>query len=110
MDERDLDALTDEQAARFHYRGNSVAYWIVRAEARGKGLDRAWQAMTEAGFPADGNTPLANAITNAIAALRASAEQAEADAERYRWLRDDKSSQILARPILAKVLKSGSIV
>jgi hypothetical protein len=66
IDADDSTILTPEGAEHFQYRGNSVAHWIVRAEARGKAIDRAWKAMARAGHPPDGKTPLDEAINAAM--------------------------------------------
>lgn len=83
-------ALSDEQAAAFHYRGNSVSYWIVRAEARGTAIDRAWDVLRKAGFHPDGTTELCAAMATALAAHHAgnfvsAAKDAEI-ARLRRWL------------------------
>ena len=67
VDDNDPTVLTPAGAAYFQHRGNSVAHWIARADARGLGIDRAWQAMKKAGHPPDGRTPLHEAIAAALA-------------------------------------------
>jgi len=70
-------ALTDEQVGQLEYRGNSVAYIHQKLTAYRGAIDKAWGAMRAAGFPPDGKTALAEAITAAIAAAHSVPEQAE---------------------------------
>ena len=62
---------------QMEYRGNSVAYIYQKLTAYRSAIDKAWDAMRAAGFPPDGKTALADAITAAIAAAPSVPEQAE---------------------------------
>lgn len=62
-----IDVMAQAEAVqqdigRLCYRGNSVAHWVTRAQARGKGLDDAWKALQELGIHPDGKLDVAAAI------------------------------------------------
>jgi hypothetical protein len=65
-----VERLTDEQVGQLEYAGNSVSFIHSKMRAYRTGIDDAWQAMREAGFPPDGNTRLSDAIRTALTAHR----------------------------------------
>lgn len=62
-----------QDVGQLEYRGNSVAYIHQKMTAYRGAIDAAWQAMRDAGHPPDGCTPLAQAITKALAPQQAEA-------------------------------------
>jgi hypothetical protein len=65
-----VERLTDEQVGQLEYAGNSVSFIHSKMRAYRTGIDDAWQAMREAGFPPDGNTRLSDAIRTALTTHR----------------------------------------
>ena len=78
-----------QDVGQLEYRGNSVAYIHQKMTAYRSAIDAAWQAMRDAGHPPDGRTPLAQAITKALAPQQAEAVTSDVvrDAARYRQVR-----------------------
>ena len=44
------------------YMGNSVSWWVSKAQANGTALSRAWDALRAAGINPDGGVDVADAI------------------------------------------------
>lgn len=74
----DLRHQLDELASSAIYRGNSVAYIYQKKDAYRKCIDDAWKALSAAGFPADGNTPLPAMIERAALSRANGAEHRDA--------------------------------
>ncbi len=87
--------VVPQDVGQLEYRGNSVAYIHQKMTAYRGAIDAAWQAMRDAGHPPDGCTPLAQAITKALAPQQAEAVPPDVvrDAERYRHLRNNAARQ-----------------
>lgn len=66
-DESDY-SFNDPAIGLLCYKGNSVEWMHSKATNYKAALGRAWDAMTAAGFPPDGNTELCDAIRAAFAA------------------------------------------
>lgn len=74
-DEEPDYGFNDHAIGLLVYKGNSVEWMHSKAEKYKAALGRAWDAMTEAGFPPDGKTELCDAIRQAmIDAARKSAD------------------------------------
>lgn len=59
---KNYQLLADEAV----YEGNSISWTYRKAIKYRDALERAWSAMAEAGYPADGETELSDAIRAAL--------------------------------------------
>jgi hypothetical protein len=65
-----------DDVGSLEYRGNSVGYIYQKMEARGRAIERAWDALREVGFGfgPDGTVNLSDMIRRVIAAKQAGKE------------------------------------
>ena len=99
----DDDGMTDEEANRRHYRGNTVSYVYDRAKAYGDEIMRVWFVLKDAGkHPGRTDDPLHEAVRAALGhqavspvACHASADEAPglaADTARLNWLQETQNT------------------